>query len=416
MPKDIEVLMDYYLLTELTARIAYHLALSGAETFRIEETMRRIIGAYGIECQAFAIPNCVMVSLEAANGKPLMVMKRVGFHGNDLEAVEKLNALSRRICAETPAPEVAAQWLKETLAARRTYSAAAYYLGNFLSAAGFCPVFGGTMRDSLWAGLMGLIIGFVSRQMDKWETNPFFSTIAAAFLMAVPAYLLAGLHLLDYVDAVIIGSLMILVPGLLITNSMRDIIYGDTNSGINRIVQVFLSAFAIAMGTAAAWRLTAGVYGMTAIGGLAGHPMWAQDMMIFVACTGFMILFNVHGWGSLLCAFGGVLTWTSYLLLRQLGFDIYGMNFFAAVVAAIYSETMARSRKYPVTSYLVISSIPLLPGAGIYYTMSIGLGGDVQAALHKGLETAGVAGSIAVAILLVSTVFRLVTSQRSKRK
>ena len=416
MPKDIEVLMDYYLLTELTARIAYHLALSGAETFRIEETMRRIIGAYGIECQAFAIPNCVMVSLEAANGKPLMVMKRVGFHGNDLEAVEKLNALSRRICAETPAPEVAAQWLKETLAERRTYSVAAYYLGNFLGAAGFCPVFGGTMRDSLWAGLMGLIIGFVSRQMDKWETNPFFSTIAAAFLMAVPAYLLAGFQLLDYVDAVIIGSLMILVPGLLITNSMRDIIYGDTNSGINRIVQVFLSAFAIAMGTAAAWRLTAGVYGMTAIGGLAGHPMWAQDMMIFVACTGFMILFNVHGWGSLLCAFGGVLTWTSYLLLRQLGFDIYGMNFFAAVVAAIYSETMARSRKYPVTSYLVISSIPLLPGAGIYYTMSIGLGGDVQAALHKGLETAGVAGSIAVAILLVSTVFRLITSLRSKRK
>ena len=408
--------MDYYLLTELTARIAYHLALSGAETFRIEETMRRIIGAYGIECQAFAIPNCVMVSLEAANGKPLMVMKRVGFHGNDLEAVEKLNALSRRICAETPAPEVAAQWLKETLAARRTYSAAAYYLGNFLGAAGFCPVFGGTMRDSLWAGLMGLIIGFVSHQMDKWETNPFFSTIAAAFLMAVPAYLLAGFQLLDYVDAVIIGSLMILVPGLLITNSMRDIIYGDTNSGINRIVQVFLSAFAIAMGTAAAWRLTAGVYGMTTIGGLAGHPMWAQDMMIFVACTGFMILFNVHGWGSLLCALGGVLTWTSYLLLRQLGFDIYGMNFFAAVVAAIYSETMARSRKYPVTSYLVISSIPLLPGAGIYYTMSIGLGGDVQAALHKGLETAGVAGSIAVAILLVSTVFRLITSLRSKRK
>ena len=242
MPKDIEGPMDYYLLTELTARIAYHLALSGAETFLIEETMRRIIGAYGIECQAFAIPNCVMVSLEAANGNPLMVMKRVGFHGNDLEAVEKLNALSRRICAETPAPEVVA----ETLAERRTYSVAAYYLGNFLGAAGFCPVFGGTMRDSLWAGLMGLIIGFVTRQMDRWP--PFFSSITAAFFMVVPAYLLARFHLLDYVDAVIIGSLMILVLGHLITNSMRDIIYGDTNSGIIRIVQVFLSAFAIAMG------------------------------------------------------------------------------------------------------------------------------------------------------------------------
>ena len=408
--------MDYYLLTDLTARIAYHLALSGAETFRIEETMRRIIGAYGIECQAFAIPNCVMVSMEAANGKPLMVMKRVGFHGNDLEAVEKLNALSRRICAETPAPEVAAQWLKETLAARRTYSAAAYYLGNFLSAAGFCPVFGGTMRDSLWAGLMGLIIGFVTRQMDRWETNPFFSTITAAFAMAVPAYLAAGFHLIDYVDAVIIGSLMILVPGLLITNSMRDIIYGDTNSGINRIVQVLLSALAIAMGTAAAWQVTSGVYGITASAGSASYPAWAQAIMIFIACTGFFILFNVHGWGSFLCAFGGVVTWMAYLLLRELGVGIYGMNFFASVIAAIYSEVMARSRKYPVTSYLVISSIPLLPGAGIYYTMSFGLEGNMQAALQKGLETAGIAGSIAVAILLVSTVFRLVTSQRGKRK
>ena len=172
--------MDYYLLTDLAARVGYHLALSGAETFRVEETIRRIIGAYGIECEAFSIPNCVMVSLEAANGKPLMVMKRVGFHGNDLESVEKLNALSRRICAETPDPSVAAQWLDETLKGRRHYSVPVYYLGNFCAAAGFCPVFGGTLRDSLFAGLLGLIIGFVSRQMDRRETNPFFSTIVEA--------------------------------------------------------------------------------------------------------------------------------------------------------------------------------------------------------------------------------------------
>ena len=194
--------MDYYLLTDLAARVGYHLALSGAETFRVEETIRRIIGAYGIECEAFSIPNCVMVSLEAANGKPLMVMKRVDFHGNDLESVEKLNALSRRICAETPDPSVAAQWLDETLKGRRHYSVPVYYLGNFCAAAGFCPVFGGTLRDSLFAGLLGLIIGFVSRQMDRRETNPFFSTIVEAFAMAVPAYLAAGFHLVDYIDFV----------------------------------------------------------------------------------------------------------------------------------------------------------------------------------------------------------------------
>ena len=408
--------MDYYLLTDMAAQIGYELAAAGAETFRIEETMRRVLAAYGIECEAFAIPNCVMVSLEADNGKPLMVMKRVGFHGNDLDAVERLNALSRRICAETPDPAVAAQWLEETRNDRRSYSVPVYYLGNLLAASGFCPVFGGTLRDSLWAGLLGLIIGFVTRRMDKLEANPFFSTIAAAFAMAVPAYLAAAFGLVDYADAVIIGSLMILVPGLLITNSMRDIIYGDTSSGVSRIVQVLLSAFAIALGTAAAWRVTSGVYGMTVASGSASYPAWAQAVMIFVACTGFFILFNVHDWGSILCALGGVFTWMTYLLCRDLGMSIYSMNFFAAVVSALYSELMARSRKYPVTSYLVISLLPLVPGAGIYYTMSLGLGGDVQAAVHKGLETAGVAGSIAVAILLVSTIFRLVTAQNGKSR
>ncbi len=407
------VTKDYYLLTDLAAQIGYELAKSGAETFRIEETMRRVLGAYGVECQTFAIPNCVMVSLEAANGKPLMVMKRVGFHGNDLDSVERLNALSRRICAETPDAATAAQWLRETLASRRSYPTAVYYLGNFLAAAGFCPVFGGTLRDSLWAGLSGLVIGLVTRHLDRLETNPFFSTIAAAFLMAFGAYAAAGLHLLNDVDAAIIGALMILVPGLLITNSMRDIIYGDTNSGINRIVQVLLSALAIAMGTAAAWHVTAPVYGLSATVDAITYPFWTQGLAVFFACTGFVILFNVHGRGSLLCAAGGVLTWLTYLLCRSLGAELFAANFIASVAAAVYAETMARSRKYPVTSYLVISIVPLLPGAGIYYTMGLALDGSMQLALHKGLETAGVAGSIAAAILLVSTVFHQATLKRA---
>lgn len=408
--------MDYYLLADMTVQIGYELAVAGAETYRVEETMRRVIEAYGTEGQAFAIPNCVAVSFVTPNTKPLTIMKRVGYHGNDLERIEKLNALSRRICAEVPDPETAQHWLKETTAAVRSYAVWIYYLGNFMAAAGFCCVFGGTVRDWLWAGLSGLIIGFVTRCMDRMEVNPFFSTIAASFLMALPAYVAAGLGWLDCVAVVIIGALMLLVPGLLITNSMRDIIYGDTSSGVSRIVQVLLSAFAIALGTAAAWRVTSGVYGLTVASGSASYPAWAQAVMIFVACTGFFILFNVHDWGSILCALGGVFTWMTYLLCRDLGMSIYSMNFFAAVVSALYSELMARSRKYPVTSYLVISLLPLVPGAGIYYTMSLGLGGDVQAAVHKGLETAGVAGSIAVAILLVSTIFRLVTAQNGKSR
>ncbi len=407
--------MDYYLLTDVTARIGYELALSGAETFRIEETMRRIMSAYGVECETFAIPSSVMISIESDKGKPIMIMRRVGFHGNDLESVERLNSLARRICAETPNPAVAIQWLEETLRARRKYSTLVYYIGNFLVAAGFCPLFGGNIKDSVISGLLALIIGAVTRIMNKMETNPFFSTIAAAFLMAVPAYALAGLGVTTYTHSVIIGALMLLVPGLLITNSMRDVIYGDTNSGIIRIVQVLLYALAIALGTAAAWHLTRGIYGVSVSTGSADYPMWAQAIGAAVCCAGFAIIFNVHDWGVILCVIGGVITWMSYLIFGELGLDVYQMNFLASVIAAIYAEGMARKRKYPVLSYLVISTVPLLPGAGIYYTMSTGIDGNMMSALQKGLETAGIAGCIAVAILLVSTIFRLAAKISAKR-
>ena len=405
--------MDYYLLTDLAATMGYHLAMSGAETFRVEDTIHRILLAYGVECEVFAIPNSVSVSLEAANGKPLMIMRRIGFHGNDLEKMKKLNALSRQICAKKPAVDEAMEWLHETLASCRTYSTGAFYLGNVLVGIGFCLVFGGALSDCLWAGLIGLIIGLVTRFMDRREANPFFSTILASCLMALPAYAAAGLGWLKSPDAAIIGALMLLVPGLLITNSMRDIIYGDTNSGIFRIVQVVLTALAIALGTAAAWQLTAGLYGQTASATMS-WPAWAQAAAVFVGCCGFCILFNVHGRGLVLCIIGGAAAWMVYLLCGALGCDVYAANLFAAVFAALYAEIMARVRKCPATPYLVIATIPMLPGAGVYYTMSLGLEGSMMASVAKGLQTIGIAGSLAVGILLVSTVFRLI-GRRSER-
>ena len=405
--------MDYYLLTDLAATMGYHLAMSGAETFRVEDTIHRILLAYGVECEVFAIPNSVSVSLEAANGKPLMIMRRIGFHGNDLEKMEKLNALSRQICAKKPAVDEAMEWLHKTLASCRTYSTGAFYLGNVLVGIGFCLVFGGALSDCLWAGLIGLIIGLVTRFMDRREANPFFSTILASCLMALPAYAAAGLGWLKSPDAAIIGALMLLVPGLLITNSMRDIIYGDTNSGIFRIVQVVLTALAIALGTAAAWRLTAGLYGQTSSATMS-WPAWAQAAAVFVGCCGFCILFNVHGRGLVLCIIGGAAAWMVYLLCGALGCDVYAANLFAAVFAALYAEIMARVRKCPATPYLVIATIPMLPGAGVYYTMSLGLEGSMMASVAKGLQTIGIAGSLAVGILLVSTVFRLI-GRRNER-
>ena len=408
--------MDYNTLLELATDMGYRLAMNGAETFRIEESIRRILAAYDIESEVFAIPNCLTVSIETPDGRPMTRMRRIGFHGNDLDSVEKYSNLSRKICAEKPDPVIARLWMKNTDASVRSYGLPLLLLGNYLGAFGFAIVFGGSFLDGICSGISGTIIGLINYFLGKLKVNPFFNTIASAFVMAFASYTMSALGILDNVDTVIIGALMILVPGLIFTNAMRDIIYGDTNSGMNRIVQVLMIAAAIALGTGAGWRVADLFFYIPGNAPLITHLYEIQNIATFLACIGFSILFNIHGPGIVICAFGGVITWAVYCFAGFLGCDIYASYFFAALIAALYSEIMARIRKYPAISYLVVAIFPLIPGAGIYYATSYLLQGDKEAFVQKALQTIGIAGVIAVGILMVSTLVRLWSSWKQKNK
>ena len=408
--------MDYNTLLELATTVAHRLAMSGAETFRVEDTVVLIMRAYGVEAEAFAIPNCLTVSIETPDGIPITRMKRIGHHGNDLDCVERYSNLSRRICREKPDPKVAFQWLKEADQANRQFPLPVLLAGNFLGACGFSVFFGGSFFDSLFAGICGIAVGLVNLLMDRLKANAFFRTIIASFLMAVLAYGLSVAGIVQNADTVIIGTLMILVPGLLFTNALRDIIYGDTNSGLNRIVMVFMIAVAIALGTGAALQVVSSVIAVPSSVEDIVHPAAIQLLACFVGCIGFSILFNIHGPGGLLCTLGGILAWATYMIVIASGGNDLSGYLWATIVSSIYSEVMARIRKYPAISYLVVSIFPLIPGASVYYTMTYAVKGDMSSFADKGLHTIGIAGAIAVGILLVSTAFRIWTVQMRNRK
>jgi len=408
--------MDYNVLLDLATDLGYELAMSGAETFRVEESISRVLAAYGMEAEVFAIPNYLIVSIIAGDGHPITRMRRIGYHGNDLDSVERFSGLSRALCNRTPEPAEGLSWLEQVRAQRTKYPTPVQYLGDFLGAGGFALFFGGSWIDGLCAGICGILVGLINHFTARLKTNQFFSTIAASFLMALLAYAMGALGLALRPDAVTIGALMILVPGLLFTNAMRDIIYGDTNSGVNRIVQVFLVAAAIALGTASAWQVATTLWGAPA--GLPSIPygVFPQCLFSLVGCIGFSILFNIHGPGGLLCALGGMLGWAVYcLVLKICGGDI-AAYFWAALAASVYSEIMARLRRYPAISYLVVSVFPLIPGAGVYYTMNHAVQGDMEQFATQGMHTAAIAGIMAVGILLGSTVFRMYSDWKAKKK
>jgi len=408
--------MDYYALLDLVVDLGYELAMAGAETYRVEESASRILMTYGLQAEVFAIPNNLTVSIETPAGKPMTRMRRIGPHGNDLDTVDQLSALSRAICSRKPDVAEAKKWLEHVRHNKRSYSMPLFLLGNFLGAAGYAVFFGGSWLDALWAGFCGILVGVVNRALDRIKTNQFFQTIAAAFLMSLCAYTVAALGLTDNADSVIISPLMILVPGLLITNAMRDIIYGDTNSGVNRIVQVFLIAAALALGTAAAWSTAASIWGDPAELPSLDYGFWTQSISAAVGCIGFAILFNIHGKGVFLSSLGGLFTWMVYLIVIQLGGGAIAANFWASLFAGFFSEIMARVRKKPAIAYLVVAIFPLLPGAGVYYTMNYAVRRQMDLFASTGMRTAAVAGIMAVGILLASTLFRMYTVWKSQRK
>ena len=129
--------------------------------------------------------------------------------------------------------------------------------------------------------------------------------------------------------------------------------------------------------------------------------LWA-----FFACLGFGLVFNIQGAGVLICGLGAALGWFVYLIMMALGLSDIFSAFLAAMVIAGYSEWMARVRRCPVTGYLQVALLPLVPGAGIYYAMQHAVAGNTDLFLSTLLHTFGMAAALSVGAMLTSSVLR----------
>lgn len=138
--------------------------------------------------------------------------------------------------------------------------------------------------------------------------------------------------------------------------------------------------------------------------------LWA-----FLACAGFCVILNVRT-GIIYCCIGGTLGWLVYLLsMLALENDLISY-FLAAIAISVYSEVMARVRKCPVTGYILISYFPLVPGAGIYYSMQYAMQGNTAMFMQRGLHTLGIACCLALGVLVVSSAVRAATTLRKRRR
>lgn len=233
-------------LVHLFLDIGEAICLAGGEIFRVEDTISRLGLAYGAtRCDVFAITSHIELTIAFGGDVEITRSRRLRGGDTNLTRLEELNALSRRLCA-APLPPAE---LRAALAALDARAPLFYpYLGSFLGAGFFAVFFGGGVAEGAVAALVGLLICFLRRRLTPLCPNRvmviFLTSLASATAVLLAARLFPSLSS----DTVLIGDVMLLIPGFALTSSVRNIISGDMMSGILGLTESLIFATSLVGG------------------------------------------------------------------------------------------------------------------------------------------------------------------------
>ncbi|WP_455819132.1 threonine/serine exporter family protein [Clostridium butyricum] len=242
--------MDLNKLLNISTLAGKIMLESGAETYRVEETIVRIGLSFGVDdAESFVTPTGIITSL-TKDSTTVTLVRRITSRGVDLNKIDLINNLSRQVQAQSMTiDELNTELINISQSDR--YSAALTLFSSCAAAGCFALMFGGNIKDFFVAFIIGACIKIVSTVCQKLDINSFFINSLGGGLCAILAIILMKLNICANLDKTIIGSIMLLVPGLTITNAIRDTIAGDLLSGITKAAEAFLVAISIAVGTGA---------------------------------------------------------------------------------------------------------------------------------------------------------------------
>ncbi|KAA0546091.1 threonine/serine exporter family protein [Bacillus sp. BGMRC 2118] len=221
---------------------------SGAETYRVEDTMIRIAASYGIDqAHSYVTPTGILFSIDGVEPTKLV---RIVERSTDLQKVTQVNGISRTISTGVLSPNEAIQQLKEIEREPHAYPVWIQIIAAAVSSGCFMLMFKGDWTDFIPACIAGGAGFACLLYFNHLLKVKFFAEFSASLVIGLVSFLFITLDVGKELDKIIIGSVMPLVPGLLITNAIRDLMAGHLVSGISKGAEAFLTAFAIGSGIA----------------------------------------------------------------------------------------------------------------------------------------------------------------------
>ena len=250
---------DAQQLLQVTTMIGKLLLEYGAEVYRAEDTMQRVAKSAGNvrEVDVLATPGWLFVSFHMGNASHTK-MRRVRTATIDLAKVHRLNELSRSITSGLLSLEEAEQALLAIREEKETRSWLPV-AGGIVGALFFTLLLGASLSDSIFSGIAAVIMLAVQRYSERFHVTFFVDTLIGSVTSATVAVIMYRLGWIEDLNLVIIGSIMLLFPGISITNSMRDALSGDFISGLTHGMQALATALGIAIGVGVVLLILQGV-------------------------------------------------------------------------------------------------------------------------------------------------------------
>ncbi|MGI6536993.1 MAG: threonine/serine exporter family protein [Caldicoprobacterales bacterium] len=223
---------------------------NGGEIYRVEETMLYICRGFGMkDSECYATPTSIIVSISDTMGEVHTRMIRISSRGINLRKVEAVNVLSREIMSSS----VSITEAKTRLT--KINNTPAYPLWLTTLAAGtatsaFTIIFGGGLVHFLFGLIVGAVLNLAIALLNRIELGYFTTNLFGGAIAAFGGWLLYFSGSITNWWIITFAALMQLVPGLLFTNALRDMVAGDFVSGISRGGEAFSIAAALAGGVA----------------------------------------------------------------------------------------------------------------------------------------------------------------------
>lgn len=222
------------------------LLMSGAETYRVEQAISKVCQRFGLKSESFVTTTCVLTSAKKKNGEIITELNRVYNLSNNLNRIDRIHSIVLNIENYT-LDELDGQIKK--VQSESIYRSYIILIAYFFTAFFFSLLFKGGLIDAIVAGCGGAFIFYMMRFANKIKVNNFFINTLGGFVITIFVAFTRKINVIENASYSTIAILMLLVPGLALTNAIRDLINGDFIAGNSRMVEAFLIGGALAIGT-----------------------------------------------------------------------------------------------------------------------------------------------------------------------